>query len=81
MPMGQLRCTAVGLREILSVSWPMWVTNITLFVGTQTDIWIVGAFRSQEEVAIYGAAVKLVLMVALPLQIVSTVVPPLITEM
>jgi O-antigen/teichoic acid export membrane protein len=63
------------------VSWPMWVTNITLFVGTQTDIWIVGAFRSQEEVAIYGAAVKLVLMVALPLQIVSTVVPPLITEM
>jgi O-antigen/teichoic acid export membrane protein len=59
----------------------MWVTNMTLFVGLQTDFWIVGAFRPQEEVAIYGAAVKLVLMVALPLQIVSAVVPPLITEL
>jgi O-antigen/teichoic acid export membrane protein len=81
LPSGKGAERGIGLREILSLSWPMWVTNITLFVGTQTDIWIVGAFRSQEEVAIYGAAVKLVLMVALPLQIVSAVVPPLITEM
>ena len=81
LPAGKGAESGMGLRKILSVSWPMWVTNMTLFVGLQTDFWIVGAFRPQEEVAIYGAAVKLVLMVALPLQIVSAVVPPLITEL
>jgi O-antigen/teichoic acid export membrane protein len=81
LPAGNGAESGMGLRKILSVSWPMWVTNITLFVGTQTDIWIVGAFRPQEDVAIYGAAVTLVLMGALPLQIVSAVVPPLIAEL
>jgi O-antigen/teichoic acid export membrane protein len=41
----------------------------------------VGVFRPQTEVAIYGAAAKLVILVAIPLQIINAVVPPLIAEM
>jgi O-antigen/teichoic acid export membrane protein len=54
------------------------VLTITL---AQSDLWILGAFRSQEEVAIYGAAARVVLLTAMPLQIANVVVEPLIAEM
>lgn len=71
----------VRLAELLRVSWPILVSSITLFVLTQADVWILGAFRSQEEVALYGAAARLVFLVAMPLLVVNAVVPPLISEM
>jgi len=72
---------AISLKDIFEISWPLWVTSLTLFVLTQTDLWILGLFRSQEEVAIYGAATRIVAIVAMPLLIVNAVVPPLIAEM
>jgi O-antigen/teichoic acid export membrane protein len=71
----------VRSSEILQVAWPLLVTNLTLFAITQVDIWILGAFRPPEEVAVYGAAARVVLLVAMPLQIMNAVVPPLIAEM
>jgi O-antigen/teichoic acid export membrane protein len=71
----------VSLLEVLRVTWPLFVTHLTLFVLTQTDIWILGALGSQEEVAVYGAAARIVLLVAMPLLIMNAVVPPLISEM
>jgi O-antigen/teichoic acid export membrane protein len=40
-----------------------------------------GAFRPHTEVAVYGAASRLVILVAMPLVIVNSVVPPLIAGM
>lgn len=71
----------VESSEMLRVAWPLLVTNLMLFAITQVDIWILGAFRSQEEVAVYGAAARVVLLVAMPLQIMNAVVPPLVAEM
>lgn len=70
-----------GIGRTLHIAWPLLLTNVTLFAITQADLWIVGAFRPQEEVAIYGAAAKLVILVAMPLYIVNSVVPPLIADM
>lgn len=67
--------------EMLRVAWPLLVTNLTLFAITQVDIWILGAFRPAQEVAVYGAAARVVLLVAVPLQIMNAVVPPIIAEM
>lgn len=67
--------------EILTIAWPILVSQLTFFILTQADIWIVGIFRTKEEVAIYGAAVRLVALVAMPLVIVNAVVPPMIAEM
>ena len=72
---------AISLKDIFEISWPLWVTSLTLFILTQTDLWILGLFRSQEEVAIYGSAARIVAIVAMPLLIVNAVVPPLIAEM
>lgn len=71
----------MGFGSILNVAWPLLITNLNVFALTQADLWILGAFRPQEEVAIYGAAAKLVILVAMPLVIVNAVVPPLIAEM
>lgn len=71
----------IGFREIMRVAWPLTVTNLTLFVLTQAPLWILGAFRPPEEVAIYGAAARAVVLVAMPLSVANSVLPPLIAEM
>ena len=68
-------------KEILAIAWPVLITNLTVLVLSQADIWILGIFRPQEEVAIYGAVARLVILVAMPLSIIKAVVPPLIAEM
>ena len=77
---GQDSSTLQG-KDVLRIAWPLLVTNLLLFALTGSDLWILGAFRSHEEVAIYGAAKRLVLLVSMSLFIVNAVVPPLIAEM
>jgi len=77
----QYREHRMEVKEVMLVAWPLLITSVTLFVLTQADLWVLGVFRPQEEVAVYGAAVRLVTLVAMPLFIVNSVVPPLIAEM
>ncbi len=72
---------AISLEEVLTIAWPLWVTSLTLFVLTQADLWILGLFRNQDEVAIYGIAVRLVALIAMPLTIVNAVIQPVISDM
>lgn len=67
--------------EVLRVAWPLLVASLTMFALVQADLWIVGAFRSQEEVALYGVAARVVSLVGMPLLIVNAVLPPVIAEM
>ena len=72
----------LGAREMLSIGWPLLVTNVlTFMVGTGVDIWILAAYVPLSEVALYGAASKLVFFVATPFIIASQVVPPVISEL
>jgi O-antigen/teichoic acid export membrane protein len=72
---------SISTLEILHISWPLWVTTLILFVLTQVDLWIMGIFRSPEEVAVYGMVARTVALLTMPLLIVNAVVPPLIAEM
>ena len=71
----------ISILDVLRISWPLWITNLTLFALTQADLWVMGLFRSPAEVAVYGIATRLVSLVAMPLLIINAVVPPLISEM
>lgn len=71
----------VALGGLLRVAGPLLVTQLTVAALAQSDIWILGAFRPQEELAVYGAAARVVLLVAMPLQMTNVVVEPLIAEM
>lgn len=68
--------------EVVTTSLPLLVTSLASFlVGTGVDLWVVGHFRPASDVALYGAASRLVFFVATPLIIVSQVVPPIIAEL
>jgi O-antigen/teichoic acid export membrane protein len=69
------------LREVLSISLPLLVVTLVMMVRTNGDIWILGASLPQEQLALYGAANRLVSMVTMPMVIVTAVAPPLIAEM
>jgi len=71
----------VKYSELLHVSTPIFVTNLIIFLLTQGDIWIVGAFLSQEQVAIYGAASRLAVLLSMPLGIVYGAIQPTIAEL
>jgi O-antigen/teichoic acid export membrane protein len=70
-----------GIGEIWRVSWPLMIANLTHFAVTQADVWILGAFRTQEELALYGAAARLMAIVVMPLMLLNAVVPPIIAEL
>lgn len=71
-----------GVLEVTAVSLPLLVTSLANFaVGTGVDLWVVGHFSNTSDVALYGAASRLVFFVATPLIVVSQVVPPLIAEL
>jgi O-antigen/teichoic acid export membrane protein len=69
------------LREVLSISLPLLIVALVTMVRTNGAVWTLGAFVPQGEVALYGAADRLVTMVTMPLAIVTAVAPPLIAEM
>ncbi len=68
-------------QAVLSISFPFWITNITLLVLSQVAIWAIGIFLPQSEVAIYGAVLRLVTLVSMTLLILNAVVPPIIAEL
>lgn len=70
-----------GYGELLGHSWPLLINAVTLFLLSQSDLWLVGTYASKEAVAVYGAAARLVMLTAISLNIVNMVVPPLIATM
>jgi O-antigen/teichoic acid export membrane protein len=67
--------------DILNISWPLFVVTLTNVSLSQADIWIIGAFKNESEVALYGAAAKLALIIGSSFNIINMVVPPLIVEL
>lgn len=71
----------ITTSDIICISWSLWITSLTFLALLQADLWIMGLFRSPEEVAVYGAVARIVTLVTIPLLIVNAVAPPLIAEM
>ncbi len=65
---------------LLSLALPMLITNVTLVVLNQADLWIVGIFLEKDRVAVYGAALQLASLITVPLLVLNAVVPPHIAE-
>src|ERR671916_2712803 len=70
----------VSAKEVLEDAIPFLAIALTSFVLLSADIWILGALGSGTDVAVYGAASKLVTFVAMPLLIVNLVLPPIVAE-
>ena len=69
------------LSNVMRETFPMMLVQILSFGLAQLDIWIVGACCSEGELAGYGVARRLALLVAIPLTQVNLVVASSISEL
>ena len=65
----------------LTVCWPLMLTQCLSYVTGQADIWIGGASVSPEDMALYGAARRLMLLIGIPMQLVNLTVIASIAEL
>lgn len=68
-------------KDILNLSWPIFIVNLSTYFMGEASIWFVAYFDTSMQVAIYGACVKLVKLVTLPLLIQNIVITPLIVAL
>jgi len=72
----------ISAGDELRDAFPILIISLTSFILlSAADIWILGIFRSDAEVAVYGAAARLVALIAMPLLLTNLVLPPIIAEM
>lgn len=70
-----------NIRALLKIGLPLLVTAISFLMLSQADVWILGAYRPEEEVALYSAAQRLTKIIAMTLIVVNEVVSPIIAEL
>ena len=66
---------------IVAVGLPLMVTQLTFALVRQGDLWVVGAFRSESSVALYGAALQLATLAGVPLLVMNSFLSPVIAEL
>lgn len=81
--LGSIPEGGAALRQAAAHAAPTWILGlVTLFMSmSQVDVLVLGLFRGDEEVAVYGAAARLVMLVMVSLLMVNAVVSPLIAEL
>ena len=68
-------------ENIISDAWPLWITSISVFILTHSDLWIVTYFLNKTDVALYGSSAKLLILLSLVVSLSYAVLPPIISEM
>lgn len=68
--------------DVLNEALPILGINLLNTLKTQIGIWVIAAFLSTTDLALYGSAIRLVSIIAIPLiTIVNAMVPPIIAEL
>ncbi|MBT8363707.1 MAG: oligosaccharide flippase family protein [Deltaproteobacteria bacterium] len=70
-----------NLGQILRMTFPLFLTSLSIFALREMHLWILGAFRNEAEVALFGACHRLMNMISIPLLIVNAVIPPKVAEL
>jgi len=72
---------SLASRELFDTAAPLWAIVMVNAMLTNADRWILGAYLPKTEVAHYGAAARLVLLVSQPLILINLLVPPYIADL
>jgi O-antigen/teichoic acid export membrane protein len=68
------------LKKVFSTGLPLLVVTVSFYIMGQCDLWIIGGVGNDQDVAIYGAAAKLTMLMSMPLVILNSVVSPIIAQ-
>jgi O-antigen/teichoic acid export membrane protein len=74
------RSSRLEARTWVSFSYPLLLSGMLAFIVVRMAILILGQFRTSVEVGIYDVALKVALMIQLPLTISNTIFAPMIGE-
>lgn len=81
-PWKNLRSTvAYPSKDLLRLSFPMMFSAAFIFLSNWTDIFMLGALVTKEEVGIYNAAYKLAILALVVINAVNTVLAPKIAAL
>ena len=73
--------SGVTYHRLLTTGLPLLISNLVVVIMTQAGLWVVGGIGTPADVALYGAAFRLVMLLQLPLLIFNSVVPQLIADL
>ncbi len=73
--------TVSNIRALLRIGLPLLVSTISFFILSQADVWILGIYSTEDEVALYGASQRLMKITAMTLIVMNEVVSPIIVEL
>jgi len=68
-------------RGIAQITLPFLGIALAALLLNQVGIWVIGAFFTEEDVALYGIAVRIAAFISMPLMVVNRVLPPIIAEL
>jgi O-antigen/teichoic acid export membrane protein len=77
----RVRARSVSTAMVIAIALPLTLTDLTGMIVAQGDTFVVGAFRSNPDVAVYASAGRIVTLLSLPLFVMNGVVAPLIAEL
>jgi O-antigen/teichoic acid export membrane protein len=70
-----------AFASLVGICCPLMLTQCLSYVTGQADIWIGGALVSHDDMALYGAARRLMLLIGIPMQLVNLTVIASIAEL
>ena len=68
-------------KQLIKISWPMFLTGAMWVLTSQVDIVMLGAFTSTENVGIYAVVIKLGMMITFILTSINMVLAPKFAEL
>lgn len=71
----------LALRPVAKLSAPLFVSSASFMVLGEMHLWVLGAQGEPEQVALYGAAYRLMQLVLIPLSLVNNVIPPTVAQL
>ena len=67
--------------SLIRQSTPIFFTMLLYQLFVRAGIFVLGYFVAKDELALYGAALQLVVLIVIPLRIVNSILPPVMSNM
>lgn len=67
--------------RVIRFGFPLMLTSVFLFGVREFHLWLLAAFQPETEVALYGAALRLINLLVMPLTVINAVIPPMVADL
>ena len=80
LPLIKYRFQSNKFLNVFYDSWPIFLSSINFFLLGNMSLWMLGYFSNSGELSLFGTAIRLVFLIAIPLNVVETILNPIISK-